>query len=131
MTVYFSDLDDFGKGVDVKTILAKYRLYFEGKFTVGQIIGAIHKHCERKTAVPKVADINAILSPEPEKISTAEFIHAKEQWKAEGYPAFSYYSQIVKDYEKENAEDRAPLYDEPIHPALKARVQKALTERSN
>lgn len=108
-TVYFSDLDDFGKGVDIKLILQKYALFFEGKYSVEQIIKAIHTHCQKSTVIPKVANIEAILNPPTQKISQAEFIHAKDQWAKEGYPEFSFYAFQVKQYEKENNEARAPI----------------------
>lgn len=111
-TVYFSDLDDFGKGVDIKLILQKYALFFEGGYSVDQIIQALHTHCLKSTVIPKVSHLEAILSPEPVRISQTEFIHAKDQWAKEGYPKYSYYAGIVRDYERENHEERAK--DKPI-----------------
>lgn len=128
MAVYFSDLDDFGKGVDINAILQKYRLYFEKKFTVNQILNAIHAHCERKTTIPKVADINAILNPEKPKITQAEFIHAREQHAAEKYPAHGYYGGIIKDYEAQEADARDVSHDGAMHPQLAKRLKKALLE---
>ncbi len=116
-TVYFSDLDDYGKGVDMKVILKKYALFFEGKYTVDQIIRAIHTHCLQSNVIPKVSHLEQILNPETPRISSTEFIHAKDQWAKEGYPEFSYYAGIVKQYEKENSEERTkarPIEDSEV-----------------
>lgn len=91
-------------------------MYFEGKFTVNQIINALHIHCERNSVIPKVSHINDILNPAKPKITQSEFIHAKEQWKLEGYPSYSYYAGIVKDYEKQEGDVRnvEPVAEIPL-----------------
>lgn len=125
--MYFSDLDDFGKGVDIKLILQKYAMFFEGKYSVDQIISAIHQHCLKSTVIPKVSHLEAILSPEPPRISQAEFIHAKDQWAKEGYPSYSANAMIVKQFEQENQEERAkakPIEDKRVLEMIQGAVKK-------
>ena len=99
MAIYFSDLTDYGKGIDLRAILGKYRIYFAKIYTTDQIIQAIHEHCREIRVVPQVPDLLGILEPKPPKISHAEFIHAKQQWANQGFPPFSDYRDTVKAFE--------------------------------
>lgn len=128
MAVYFADLDDYGKGADLDVYLNKYRLYFDGKYSVSAIVEAIHKHCERKNHIPKVADLIAILNPEKPKITQAEFIHAKKQWELEGYKPFSYYGQTVKEFEAQEEKSRniEPVADIPLAEVTESVKRKLL-----
>jgi hypothetical protein len=107
MTVYFCDLDTFGKKIDVEILLEKYRIYLESKYTVEQVIYAIHKHCEREGNVPKVGDINAILNPEKPKITQAEYIAAKEWQKRNNrYDEWTDAYDTIKAYEDQEKTER-------------------------
>lgn len=107
MTVYFADLDDYGKGADIDIYLNKYRLYFEQKYTVQAIIEAIHKHCESKNHIPKVADIKNILQPIKPEITQAEYVQACRAWEREGYHTFGcQHYDLKKAYEKQESDKR-------------------------
>lgn len=98
-----------------------------------EITAAFRQWMKTQTVMPTPADILKIArpaKPQEPRISGAEFIHAKEQWKLEGFPSYSYYATVVKDYERQNAEDRGAKHDGPVHPQLAARVAKALEDKS-
>lgn len=89
----------------------------ERKYTVNQILHALDIYTDKNSDIPTPSDIIKLLSPEPTRISNAEFIHAKEQWKLEGYPSYSYYAGIVKEYEKQQGDSRniEPIADIPLN----------------
>lgn len=123
MAIYFSDLKDYGRGVDLEVILQKYKIYFEKDFSVEQVIAAIHRHCERSTEIPIVADLMAILAPEEKKITQAEYVNAQKAQERNNFPMYSAEAVLIRDYEKQQEEDRAPIYKQPIHEALKAKLE--------
>lgn len=96
--------------------------------SVEEITAGFQHWMKTQSTMPTPADIYKIIRPEKQhtRVSHAEFIHAKEQWKLEGFPSYSYYATVVKDYEKQNAEDRGSKNDGPVHPALAARVSEEL-----
>lgn len=102
MTVYFSDLDNYGREIDNEMILNKYRIYFEKSFSTDQVIHAIHTHCETKTIVPKVSDLMEVLNPKPMEITQTEYFHAKKQWELSDYNQFSRHLDVIKAYEKQS-----------------------------
>lgn len=85
-------------------IFTKYRIYFEQEFTVEQIVFAIHEHCKRSIAIPRVSDLMAILKPEPPKVTEAQYIEACKWQERNGYPAFSDAKDIKDRYEAQKAE---------------------------
>lgn len=105
----------YGKDVSIEDTFDYYRMKLDGKYSASQVIGALDKYTDTKNDIPAPADLIAIISPAPARITQTEFIHAKEQHAREGYPAYGYYGQIIKQYERENAEDRAPqtMTDDP------------------
>lgn len=94
-----------------------FRMKLEGKFTASQVMQAIDKYTDTHADLPTPADLTALINPEKPRISSAEFIHSKDQWAKEGYPSYSYYAMIVKQYERENQEERQearPIEDKKI-----------------
>lgn len=83
-----------------------FRFKLEGRYTASSVLKALSDYSDKKNDMPAPADLIAIMNPEKPRISQAEFIHAKKQWELEGYPSYSYYAMIVKDYENENHEER-------------------------
>lgn len=95
---------------------------------MAHVLTAVDAYTDQKNDVPAPSDLIALMTPPAEKrISGAEFIHAKEQWELEGFPSYSYYATVVKDYERQNAEDRAPKQP-VINSLLKERVNLAIAE---
>lgn len=123
MAVYFSDLDDYGKGVDLNAILEKYKLYLQGKFTVEQVIYSLHVHCERKRIIPKVPDLLDILDPVKPKITQSEYISALDYQKRNNYPIYSAEAILIREYTAQQDEDRGAKNDGPVHPQLAARAE--------
>lgn len=108
----------YGREIDLKMVLKGWEAILSDKFSGNQICYALKKYAlEIGDDFPSPKNIHDILCPPKPRISTAEFIHAKEQWALENYKPFSYYGQIVKDYERENEEERAesrPIEDDEI-----------------
>lgn len=97
----------YGRDASVKDIFAFYQMKLDGRYPASKVLSALDAYTDKKDDVPAPADLIALMDPPKTKISQAEFIHAKDQWAKEGYPSYSYYAVIVKEYEKENHEDRA------------------------
>ena len=106
MTVYFSDLTDYNQGIDMDMILNKYKIYFEGKFSIDHVIYAIHEHCKRSKEVPRVSDLNAILDPEPPKTTVGEYLQAKKEYERNGFNQHSSEYQVIKDYEAQKEAEK-------------------------
>jgi len=116
----------FGKQASLYDVFAYYRLKLEGRFPMVLVLNALHIYTDRHDDLPNPANLIEIMAPAPKKITTAEFIHAKEQHKLEGYPAHGYYGTLISNYERQEADERAPVVD--MHPKLRERLQQALIE---
>lgn len=86
--------------------MAGWKFVLDGRYSMETVLSALKKYMTEKSDMPVPADIEVILNPPMPRITTAEFIHAKEQHKLEGYPSHGYYGGIIRQYEKENAEER-------------------------
>jgi len=106
--------------------LEAFKFTQEGDFSVEQILGALRVHMKKTTQMFKPAHATAILDPEPAKISQTEFIHAKKQWELQGFSPFSKYQDVVKGFEAQEDEGRAPRNDQPLAPQIQGVVNKAL-----
>lgn len=104
----------YGKEIHVKEVLQAWEFVLSEKYTAGQVVAAMRAYMERSSDMPTPADLIAIINPPTPRITAAEFIHAKEQHKLEGYPSHGYYGGIIRQYEKENAEERGsrPMTEE-------------------
>lgn len=114
----------YGKDVSIEDTFAFYQLKLDGRFPADAVINALGAYTDRSNDIPAPADLISLMAPQTPRITQTEFIHAKEQHKLEGYPEFGYYGQIIKQYERENAEDRAPAPE--IHPQLAQSLRKAI-----
>lgn len=109
----------YGRQIAVKATLRAWEYLLADTYSGEQIVAALNVYMRQKSDVPTPADLIQILSPPKlpkSKISGAEFLHAKEQWKLENHAAFSYYGNIVKEYEKQENEERHPV--QPIAPEI-------------
>lgn len=77
----------------------------------------------KSTEMFKPAHVTEILDPESKKITQAEYIAALDWQKRNGYPAYSAEAVLIREYEKQNAEDRAPLYGQPISIGLQQKLK--------
>lgn len=93
-----------------------------------EVAEAVIKFAKKQDNIPTPSCLLKIINPVKQKISQSEFIHAKEQWRVEGYPAYSYYASIVKDFEKQEQSSREEKHDAPMHPRLAERLRKELGE---
>ena len=100
----------YGNDIDIKSTLRAWQVVL-GDYPAGQLISAMQEWVKRHRDMPTPSDMIKLMNPEPTRITQTEFIHAKEQWKLEGFPNYSYYAGIVKEYEKQEGEARTP---EPV-----------------
>lgn len=104
----------YGKDASVQDTFAYYRMKLDGRFTASDVLSAIGLYTDRSNDLPTPADlINLMVPPPPAKVTTAEFIHAKEQQKAHGYPIYSEWKAVIEQFEMEQEEARNPVA--PIH----------------
>ena len=110
LTVIADAQKAYGRDASVKDLFAYFRMKLDGRFPAGHVLSALDLYTDTKNDIPAPADIIALMTP-PAKpmITTAEFLHAKEQHKLEGFPAYGYYGQIIRQYEGEQNEGRAPI----------------------
>lgn len=117
LTFAYKNQKTYSQPLDIEGRILGWKFILEDKYPMETVLSALKRYMTEKSDMPVPADIEAILNPPKPKISQAEFIHAKDQWAKEGYPSYSYYAMIVKDYEKENADERnapAPIEDSRI-----------------
>lgn len=117
----------YGREIDIKPTLQAWEYLLAEKYNGTQVVAAMEAYMRKSSDMPAPADIIAILSPVAPKITTAEFIHAKEQHALEGYPAYGYYGQIIKQYERENAEHRSaaePITDQRVLELARGAVKR-------
>ena len=113
LTVMINGQKAFGKTVSLTDTYEYYKMKLDGRFPADRVIAALEFYTDTRNDVPAPADLITLMTPNVPRISTAEFIHAKEQHALENYPAYGYWGQIIKQYELENADARvkavAPL----------------------
>jgi len=100
--------EKFGNELDLSMRVSGFKFVLGADFTIDEILSAFQIFMKKSSRMIAPADVQAILSPEKPKITQAEFIHAKEQWRLEGYPSHSFYAGIVKGYESEQSDSRTP-----------------------
>ena len=93
----------YGKQIDLRALLKGWEFVLSKKYTVEQVIYALEKYLEQKDDIPTPANLIAILNPEKPKITTAQYIAARDNQKRNGYPMYSSDSQIISDYETQEA----------------------------
>jgi len=100
----------YGRDIDVKPTLQAWEYLMASQFTAEQVVSAMELYMRQSSDMPAPSDIIALMTPPPPaKITQAEFIHAKEQWKLDGYPPYGQHRMIVKQFEAEQAAERDPV----------------------
>ena len=102
MTVYFSDLNTYGQTINLGMIFKKYKMFFEDKYSIDQIIFAMHRHCEQSPDFPKVCHIEAILNPKPPRVTEAQYVQAQRWQERNGFPMVSDAQMTIERYEQHN-----------------------------
>lgn len=111
----------FGKEVSVKDIFEYYKFKLEGRFYAKPILVAIQTYTDTHDDIPTPANIINILTPQPRKITTAEYVAAQRLQEASGYPRFSPEAYLIREYE---AQDRdVPQENPTIALELKERLK--------
>jgi len=116
----------YGRTLDTKTVLRGWQMLLQNKYNAEQICYAVYRYMKQKSDFPAPADLIKILTPQENKISAQEYWHAKDQWTKEGFPRFSYYAQIVKDYEaQQSAETESHrLENENLHKLAENNIKR-------
>ena len=90
---------------DHKARLRAWELILANEMTGNEVCSAMVAHAKASDEMPTPSDLLKIKNPPPKQITTAEFIHAKEQHALEGFPRFGYYGQIIRDYEAQRGQE--------------------------
>lgn len=106
LTAIYDNLSSYGQPLNLKSRLGLWKMTLEDDYSIAQVLAALKQHCKASNTMPAPADVIAVLNPPKSKITQAEFIHAKKQWELEGYPSYSYYAMLVKEYESQEGEER-------------------------
>lgn len=106
-TVMATIQKNYGKEIDIKATLQAWE-YILGEYPADKVLAAMNRYMRKSSDIPAPADLIAIIDPPKPKITQAEFIHAKEQHKLEGYPTHGYYGGIIRAYEAQEADERSP-----------------------
>jgi hypothetical protein len=116
----------YGREIDTKATLQAWE-YILGEYPANRVLKAMQLYMRQSSDIPSPADLIALMEAPKPKITQAEFIHAKEQWKLEGFPSYSYYAVMVRDYEKQQGEERsasAPIDDPKVLEIVKSSVKR-------
>jgi len=80
---------------------------FAKRFSVDQIIYAMHAYTDKHDDFPTPSNLVSILEPEKPKITQAEFIAAqKRQERNNDWSQYTPEAILIKDYHKQNDEKR-------------------------
>lgn len=126
LTFVYKNQKTYSQPLDLADRVSGWRFVLEEKYPVESILSALRRYMTEKTDMPVPADVEAILNPPKAKITQSEFIHAKQQWALEEYKPFSYYGNIVKEYEKQETElrDAPPTYPDKMLSIAKESIKK-------
>jgi hypothetical protein len=125
LTFCFSNAKRYDEELDLEDRIMGFKFVLMGKFTMDQVLSAFKIWMSRSTEMIKPAYVNNILDPIPKKITTAEYVNAKKFQEKNNNPHYSPESILIRDYEAQNAEDRAPLHKNPVYPLLASRFQES------
>lgn len=115
----------YGKEIDIRATLQAWEYVLADQYSAGDVVEAMSLYMRQSSDIPTPANLISLMtSPEVPRISTAEFIHAKEQHALEGFPAYGYWGQIIKQYENEN-------HDARLKPVAPIEQRKSLEKGSN
>jgi hypothetical protein len=106
--------------MDHRARLRAWELILGNKYNGEQICSAMLAHAEKSDEIPTPAELIKIINPPEPKITYAEYQYALEQHKAEGYPMFGYFGQVIADYKKQQREE----YDTPSYQEILERRSK-------
>jgi hypothetical protein len=118
-------LNTYGKDDLMKERLRAWQAVLEPDYTADQVCAAMMAHAKQSREMPTPADLIKIIDPPEPKITYAEYKHALEQHALEGYPMFGYFGQVIKDYQRQQANE-TPSYQQ----ILEKRQQWALENKT-
>lgn len=106
LTIIIDGQKAYGKDASIKDVYAYMKYKLDGKYSADMVCAAIDAYTDLHNDIPAPADLIKIINPPAPKITQSEYNKAYDQWKAAGFPQFDYYGGIVKDYERQQADDR-------------------------
>ena len=119
----------YGKDYSINDTFRYYKLKLDGRYSADKVISAILAYTDVKNDIPAPADIINIINPPPTKITYADYKYALEQHKAEGYPMFGYFWQVIADYKKQQQmETKTPSYYEILERRESAKLTGGLKQ---
>ena len=132
LTFCWKNSDQYGGSLELEARVDGIKFVLGGIVPMKLVLGAIRAHMGESTEMVKPAHVKTILFPEKAKITQTEFIHAKEQHKLNGYNPYSEWADTIRDFEKQERDDRGVLSPQEIlerrsvhaiHPDLQKRLE--------
>lgn len=116
----------YGKKHDLAHLLAYYEFKLQRRYSVAQVLHALDIYTDRHDDIPTPAGIIAILSPEPPKITEAQYVNACKWQERNGYPIFSDARDLIEEYHRQNNPDNTvpKISDQRIAGIISASVNK-------
>jgi len=106
LTLAYKTQTTYKEPLDLEDRVAGWKFVLEEDWTVMQVLYALHKFMKENKVMPVPADINALLKPEPPKVTQAEYIQACKEHERNNFTAFSAEYMVIEQYKKENDEAR-------------------------
>lgn len=122
LTIGATILENHGKTFDIPTILNFYERILSPVYSGQQVLDALDKHFINSKEFPMPSHVSDIINPPEPKITTAEYIAAKEwQKRNQNWSRFEPEAILIAAFEKQNSEARTEY----------ERTQKALATAAN
>ena len=104
LSILINGQKTYGKDYSVSDTFAYYEMKLQNKFSAQQVLFAMDKYTDTKNDIPAPSDIINILNPAKPKISTADYIAARDNQRRNGYPQFSTDYMLIQEYEVQESD---------------------------
>ena len=127
LTFTYKNQNNYKEKLDLADRIIGWKFLLEEDFTMEQVLGAMKQFMKANTDMVLPAHVNNILAPEQPKITAGEYYQAQKWQERNNYPSYSLEAVLIRGYEAQQSEDRAPLHDTPIHPSITQSMKKQIT----
>lgn len=121
LTFAYKAQNTYKEELDLKDRVRAWK-FILGEYPMNVILAGLKEFLRENDEMPVPANIKKIIDPKPKEISTAEYVQACKWQEANGFPMFSEAKDTIDKFKKQESDARAPLFDQPIHPLLKSRL---------
>jgi len=104
LTFAYKTQTTYKEALDLDIRLSGWRFVLEEDYGIEQVLYGLKQYMKNNKNMPVPADINNILNPQKPKITTAQYIAARENQKNNGYPAFSTDDMLIQEYQAQESQ---------------------------